>query len=106
MKIIFDECLPRRLIRDLHEHAVTTVPRQGWASRTNGELLGLVQAEFDIFITMDAGIPHQQNLADLTICLIILHGPNSRYETLQPLIPEIRNAIDAASPGAVFHVGN
>ena len=106
MKIILDECLPRRLVRDLHEHEVTTVPRQGWASRTNGELLSLVQAEFDIFITMDKSLEHQQNLTDVSICIIVLHGVNSRYETLAPLIPQIREAVGQAKPGSVIHIGN
>ncbi|NQT93662.1 MAG: hypothetical protein HQ559_12955 [Lentisphaerae bacterium] len=106
MNVILDECLPRRMIRDLPAHAVTTIPKQGWASLTNGELLGLVQPEFDVFITIDRNIVHQQNLTDLKICLIVLHAPNSRYETLQPLVPDIRGALDRAEPGAVIHIGN
>ena len=105
MRIILDECLPRRLLRDIPDHAVTTVPRQGWAGVTNGALLKRVEPEFDIFITMDSNIVHQQNVANLQICLIILHGPNSRYETLQPLLPQMLNVIKRASPGSVFHIG-
>ena len=105
MKIILDECLPRRLLRDLPDHAVTTVPRQGWAGVTNGALFKRVEPEFDIFITMDSNIVHQQNLAGLHICLIILHGANSRYETLQPLLPRIQDAISQANPGSIFHIG-
>ena len=39
MKIILDECLPRRLLRDMSDYIATTVPRQGWAGITNGALL-------------------------------------------------------------------
>jgi predicted nuclease of predicted toxin-antitoxin system len=106
MKIILDECLPRRLLRDLPDHVATTVPRQGWTGLTDATLLKRVESEFDIFITMDANIIHQQNLHNLPICMIILHGPNSRYETLQPLLPQIRNVILIAAPGTVFHIGN
>jgi len=56
MKIILDECLPRRLLRDLPDHTVTTVPRQGWAGTTNGALFDRITPEFDIFITMDSNI--------------------------------------------------
>ena len=91
MKVILDECLPRRLVRDLHRHAVTTVPRQGWSGRTNGDLLSLVQTEFDVFITMDKSLEHQQNLGGVSICIVVLHGANSRYETLDPLIPQIHS---------------
>ena len=105
MRIILDECLPRRLLRDFSEHAVTTVPRQGWAGVNNGELIKLVEPEFDVFITMDSNVVHQQNVNSLQICLIVLHGFNSRYETLQPLLPEIRDALKQAKSGSVFHVG-
>lgn len=106
MRIILDECLPRRLLRDLSDHVVTTVPRQGWASVTNGALLKRVELEFDLFITMDSSIVHQQNLDKLQICLIVLHGPNSRYETLEPLLPQIQDAIKQARPGSIYHIGD
>lgn len=105
MKVILDECLPVRLLRDLSEHAVTTVPRQGWAGVTNGALLKRIEPEFDVFITMDSNLVHQQNMTGLQMGLIILHGPNSRYETLQPLVHKIREAILQAKPGSVFHFG-
>jgi Flp pilus assembly CpaF family ATPase len=79
------------------------VPRQGWAGVTNGELLTRIIPDFDIFITMDSNIVHQQNLEGLQLCLIVLHGTNSRYETLQPLVrARLRGAIhrvDAVGPG-------
>lgn len=106
MRIILDECLPRRLLRDLPDHAVTTVPRQGWAGVTNGALIERICPEFDVFISIDSNIVHQQNLDNLDICLIVLHGPNSRYETLQPLLPEIQKAISEAKPGSVFNIGD
>jgi hypothetical protein len=106
MRIILDECLPRRLVRDLPDHVVTTVPRQGWAGVTNGALLKRVEPEFDVFITMDSNIVHQQNVGGLRICLIVLHGPNSRYETLQPLLPQIREVLNHVASGSVFHIGD
>jgi len=54
MKVILDECLPRRLVRELHLHSVTTVLRQGWAGRRDSELLSLIRGEFDVFVTMDS----------------------------------------------------
>jgi len=105
MNIILDECLPRRLLKDLPAYSVTTVPRQGWNGITNGALLDLVTGEFDVFVTMDSNIVHQQNVDKLEICLIVLHGPNSNYETLQPLIPELQSALQQVAKGAVLHVG-
>jgi predicted nuclease of predicted toxin-antitoxin system len=39
MKIILDECLPRKLVDGLKEHEVKTVPQMGWASLKNGKLV-------------------------------------------------------------------
>ena len=106
MRVILDECLPRRLLRDFPDHSTTTVPRQGWAGLTNGALLERVEPEFDVFVTMDSNIVHQQNMSQLKVCLIVLHGLNSRYETLQPLLPQIREAIKQAEPGSIIHIGD
>jgi predicted nuclease of predicted toxin-antitoxin system len=105
MKIILDECLPRRLVRDLQPHLVTTVPREGWASIKNGALLKLIVPDFDVFITMDSNLVHQQNIRDIDICIITLHAVNSRYETLQPLVSEILKAIAESRPGIMIQLG-
>ena len=57
--ILLDECVDRRLARDLAGHSVTTVPRQGWAGIKNGDLLALAEKEFDAFITVDRKLAKQ-----------------------------------------------
>ena len=37
MRILLDECLPKRLKRDLVGHDARTVPEMGWASKENGD---------------------------------------------------------------------
>jgi predicted nuclease of predicted toxin-antitoxin system len=106
MRIILDECLPRRLVRDLHPHPATTVPREGWAGIKNGVLLKLIIPAFDIFITLDSNLVHQQNLDGIDLCVITLHAVNSRYETLQPLIADMLKAIGGAKSGVIIHIGN
>jgi hypothetical protein len=41
MRVLLDECLPRKLKNDLSGHDVRTVPEMGWAGKKNGELLQL-----------------------------------------------------------------
>ena len=105
MKVLLDECLPRRLLRDLRPHSVTTVPRQGWAGMKDTPLVKAANQEFDVFITLDSNLVYQQNLrlAD-RVSIIVLQAENSRYEALQPLVPRIREAIDSAIPGGVTHI--
>ena len=105
MKILLDECLPRRLVRDLNRHSVTTVPRQGWAGVTDAELLDLAGEEFDVLLTMDSNLVFQQNLNRSSLCIIVLRALNSRYETLQSLVPEILAAIERAGAGQIVLIG-
>ena len=104
MKILLDECLPRRLLRDFSAYSTTTVPRQGWAGLKDRELLQKAGDEFDVFITLDRGLVFQQNLSDINLCVVVIQAVNSRYETLQPGIPEIMHAIERAEPGLVIRI--
>lgn len=63
MKILLDECIPRKLKGALANHDCKTVPEAGLAGKKNGALLSLAEgAGFDIFLTMDKGLQYQQNL--------------------------------------------
>jgi hypothetical protein len=39
---------------------VRTVAEQGWVGISNGQLLALAAAEFDVFVTVDRNLPFQQ----------------------------------------------
>jgi len=93
------------MLRDLSSHSATTVPRQGWAGTKDMELLKLAEDEFDIFITIDSNLVFQQNLKRSTLCIVVLCAVNSRYETLQPLISELLDAIEHSAPGELIKVG-
>jgi hypothetical protein len=51
MRVLLDECLPRRLKTVLGGHDVQTVPEAGWGGKKNGDLLRLAAAGFDAFVT-------------------------------------------------------
>ena len=54
MKVLFDECIPRKLKHVLPSHECQTVPEAGMAGKTNGVLLALAEvAAFDLFFTVD-----------------------------------------------------
>ena len=76
MRVLLDECLPRKLGKLLVGHDVSTVQRLGWSSDTNGTLLQRASAGFDVLLTIDASIPFQQNLGDCSIGLIVLSAPH------------------------------
>jgi predicted nuclease of predicted toxin-antitoxin system len=72
VKILLDENLDWRLQRDLPGHEVKSVPLVGWAGLKNGALLSQAEKEFDVLLTMDSNMAHQQNLANYRIAIIAL----------------------------------
>lgn len=54
MKVLLDECLPKKLKREVAAEVIRTVPEMGWASIVNGALLLLAEREF-LEVTDDYG---------------------------------------------------
>ena len=66
--------LTLKLRRELAEHDVFTVVEMGWSGKSNGELLGLAQNFFDVFLTLDRNIVYQQNVAAFQIAVVMLRA--------------------------------
>ena len=105
MKVLLDECVPRKLRRELSEHEVLTVTERGWSGIKNGKLLALAETEFDIFLTVDQNLKYQQNLKVFNIGVMLLVARNNRLKTLLPLMPEVREALENIKAGDFIRVG-
>ena len=105
MRILLDECLPKRLKRDLIGHEVKSVPEMGWGGRTNGALLILAQVDFDIFLTVDRNLSFQQDVNKFSIAVVVLVAKSNKYSALQPLIAEVLVVLPAVVPGQVVRLG-
>ena len=105
MKVLLDECVPRKLRRELSEHEVLTVTERGWSGIKNGKLLALAEAEFDVFLTVDQNLKYQQNLKAFSIGIILLVARNNRLKSLLPLMPEAREALENIKVGEFIRVG-
>jgi predicted nuclease of predicted toxin-antitoxin system len=83
MKVLLDECVPRKLKNSLVGHECQTVPEVGMAGRKNGELLALArEAGFEVFVTVDRGIEYEQSLASQDIAVVVLRAKSSRFADL------------------------
>ncbi len=78
MKVLLDECLDRRLAKDLIGFEVKTVPQMGWAGVKNGSLMILAEAEFDVFITVDRNLSFQQNLPKFDVAVLVIYAKSNR----------------------------
>lgn len=104
MKIFLDHCVPKRLLHLLSEHEVKTAYQMGWAAKKNGELLKLVESDFEVFLTVDQNLRHQQNLASISLKFIVLVAANNQYDSLATLIPQVKAALTKLAPGDVVEI--
>lgn len=103
MKVILDECLPKRLAGHILGHEVTTVPLAGFAGYKNGKLLAAVEDKFDVFVTIDANLQWQQKLESLNIIVLVIRSTSNRLDDLIPLAPKMMHAI-LEGKGVIRHV--
>lgn len=101
MKIFIDECVDWRLSRSLPGHDVKTARQKGWTEIKNGRLLALAAQEFDVFLTIDQNLQHQQNIAQLDLAVLVLRSGNNRLAELRALAPEVLRILPELSPGEV-----
>jgi predicted nuclease of predicted toxin-antitoxin system len=75
MKILLDECLPVDFRLSFPTHDAQTVQWAGLKGEKNGELLRAAEAAgFDILLTVDQGIPYQQDLAKRKLAVIVIRA--------------------------------
>jgi predicted nuclease of predicted toxin-antitoxin system len=101
VRILLDENLDWRLRRDLPGHQVESVPLIGWAGLRNGTLLAEAEKRFDVLLTMDSNMVHQQNQARFRIAVIALQARSNRLADTRPLTLKVLAALSSARPGAL-----
>ena len=90
MKLLLDEGVPFSLSRLLEDHECFTVAHMGWRGTKNGVLLRLAEeADFDVLITLDSGLPAQQNLKDRRIGVLVLRPEEQGKRAILQLAPNV-----------------
>jgi hypothetical protein len=81
---------------------------RGWAGPElkNGELLALTEKEFEVLITVDRQLSQQQNLSRFSIAVLLVRARTNRLEDIRPLVPDILQAVERTSAGALTVVGS
>jgi len=105
MRLLLDECVPKRLRRELSGHDVRTVQEAGWAGVKNGALLRAAEANFDALLTVDQGVAHQQNPTGLRISVVIMVAASNDIDDLRPLVSAVLQTLDSLQPGQIERVG-
>lgn len=105
MKVLLDECVDWRLLRDIVGHDVKTARQMGWSTTKNGELLAVAAKEFEVFVTVDRNLSFQQQVPAFDIAVIVLRAKSNRLSDLRPLVPQLLACIPVAKAGTVTYVG-
>ena len=104
MNVLLDECLPKKLKFEIDAEFVQTVPEAGWASKQNGELLGLAEQSFDVLVTNDQNLEHQQPINRFDIAFIVLVAPTNDIVDLLPLTSKLNKILESIRPGTIEYI--
>lgn len=97
MRVLFDQGTPVPLRFHFAGHTVETAYERGWSALRNGELLAKAEAEFDLLVTTDRNLPHQQNLAGRKLAILVL--PTTSWPRLAPAAARIAQLAATMRPG-------
>jgi hypothetical protein len=102
--ILFDHGTPKGLVRALFGHTVHTAQSRGWDTLSNGALLNAAEAAgFELLLTTDRRIRHQQNLQGRRVALVVLTG-TTRWSLVRQHAGRIAAAVASATPGSYAEV--
>ena len=102
MRILFDHGTPAPLRRALSAHSVSTAHEMKWSQLDNGELLKAAEQQFDVLITTDRSLRHQQNLAGCRLAILVL--PTTSWPQIRDHETQIAAAVGALRPGELVEM--
>ena len=97
MRVLFDQGVPVPLREYLRGHDVRTAFELGWAQLSNGELLASAEKDFDVLVTTDRNLQHQQNLSGRRLAILVL--PTTNWLRLQAMSGQIATELQSLPPG-------
>jgi len=94
MKILLDECVTKRLKKNLLEFEVLTVRELGLSGIKNGQLmLYCMDNSIDVLLTIDKNLLYQQNLEKYSVTIVVLNCYTSKEEELITFMPSLKSKI-------------
>jgi predicted nuclease of predicted toxin-antitoxin system len=107
MRVLLDECVPRKLKYVFLDagHDCETVTEAGFSGKKNGELLSVADGQFDVLVTVDENIRHQQNLNVRDIALLVIRARSNDIDDIRVHVDGALTALRSISPGTVIEVG-
>jgi uncharacterized RmlC-like cupin family protein len=105
MRVLLDECLPLDFRHELRGHEAHTVQWAGFKGKKNGDLLHAAEnAGYEVFLTVDQGIPHQAQSGSRTIAVIVLRSRTNQLEDLRLLVDAVLHVLAGIAPGQIVTI--
>jgi predicted nuclease of predicted toxin-antitoxin system len=101
MRVLIDECVDWRLLRDLPNYDVKTVRQMGWNETVNGALLTRAEQHFDVLVTTDKNLSFQQSVPRFKIGVVVLRARSARLRHLRELVPALLKTLPTVKAGEV-----
>jgi len=80
---------------------VRTVRECGWAGKKNGDLLRAAEAEFDVLVTLERNMRHQQHLPRYALAVVLITAKSNRRRDIEPAMGAVNGAVHEARPGVL-----
>jgi hypothetical protein len=91
------------LRKAINHHLVETANERGWSELQNGDLIAAAElCEFEVFVTTDRNLKYQQNLTGRRLAIVVLL--TTSWPRIRQALPEVVEAVDAATPGSYREV--
>ena len=102
MRILFDQGTQVPLRQHLSKHQVQTAFEPGWSRLTNGDLLSAAEGKFDVLVTTDQNLRHQQSLAGRKLAVLV--PPTTSWPKLRNRASEIVGALASLQSGGYLEL--
>ena len=102
MRVLFDACVPRPLRKHLADHDIKTAQEMGWDGLRNGNLIQVAEEQFDVLVTSDKHLKHQQNLSARKLAIIVL--PTNHLPVVLRLSTKVAAALSSIAPGEFVEI--
>lgn len=104
MKVVLDACVPEPFRHELSGHDVATARFLGINEFEDADLISTIEADWDVLVTCDRGIPWQNRFAGRNIAVIVMRAPTNKLQDLVALVPWVLDTLEVIQPGEVREV--
>ncbi|MFM9941210.1 MAG: DUF5615 family PIN-like protein [Hyphomicrobiaceae bacterium] len=106
MRVLLDANVPRGLKRLITGHDVATARERRLNALPDGAMLDAMHGAFDVLVTVDKSIPHQNRLDQRSFAVVILRARSNHIRDLLPLVPDLLLTLTDVKPGQVREIGS